>query len=111
MLWHYKGTLDYQHQPWPRHDIDHVKQNGYYVTVIKHTVLDSGLCEQYLQSPGLTASEVGFLFACTLVYYDKKPSRNGLNSLISLGCNDVTIDDNFVKTTILMFNWLLVPLQ
>ena len=50
------------------YDIDHIKQNAHHVAAIKQTVFDSGLCEQQVQSLGLTASGLDFLVHC-----DNKP--------------------------------------
>ena len=48
--------------------------------------MHSGLCEQYVQSLGLTASGLDFLVARTLLHYDNNPRppphRAGFNPLI-----------------------------
>ena len=42
------SALDHPHQLWPWYDVEYIKQNGYHVAVIKHTVFDSCLCEKYV---------------------------------------------------------------
>ena len=44
--------------------------SGFAVTI------HSGLCEQYVKSPDLAASEFDFLFARALVHCDNKPLQN-----------------------------------
>ena len=43
--------------------------------------MHSGLCKQYVQSLGLTASGLNVLFACALVHCDNKPLQNWSYSL------------------------------
>ena len=38
--------------------------------------MHSGLCAQYVQSQGLTALELDFLFVCTFVLCDNEPLQN-----------------------------------